>query len=249
MKATLKVGLASLAMVFASHANALIIDGFGARDGSDVVISIFNTATSQSALIDTDLDTQVLANSPSLFTFTDAAVTSFLSTGQASDFVFSVFGIMTNNQSSTFTDFGTVTTKVGGGNGPLGFSALGSAVSTIAGDISGANFDPNFSSVDVATGLTSGGAFHDNVTSNAQGNHSWNIEAALDTFVEFAWTRVNPMTGATFTDIVGYWDINSTTGQIRFDTQPATVVPVPAAVWLFGSGLLGLVGVARRRTV
>lgn len=27
----------------------------------------------------------------------------------------------------------------------------------------------------------------------------------------------------------------------------STVVPVPAAVWLFGSGLLGLVGVARRR--
>ncbi len=26
-----------------------------------------------------------------------------------------------------------------------------------------------------------------------------------------------------------------------------TVVPVPAAVWLFGSGLLGLVGVARRK--
>lgn len=28
----------------------------------------------------------------------------------------------------------------------------------------------------------------------------------------------------------------------------ATVVPVPATVWLFGSGLLGLVGVARRRS-
>ncbi|MBI5783055.1 MAG: VPLPA-CTERM sorting domain-containing protein, partial [Gammaproteobacteria bacterium] len=25
------------------------------------------------------------------------------------------------------------------------------------------------------------------------------------------------------------------------------VVPVPAAVWLFGSGLLGLIGVARRK--
>jgi hypothetical protein len=25
------------------------------------------------------------------------------------------------------------------------------------------------------------------------------------------------------------------------------VVPVPAAVWLFGSGLLGLVGIARRK--
>jgi hypothetical protein len=28
---------------------------------------------------------------------------------------------------------------------------------------------------------------------------------------------------------------------------PVSSVPVPAAVWLFGSGLLGLVGVARRK--
>lgn len=38
-----------------------------------------------------------------------------------------------------------------------------------------------------------------------------------------------------------------------FDTTPdfvdgsVNVIPVPAAVWLFGSGLLGLIGVARRR--
>ena len=36
----------------------------------------------------------------------------------------------------------------------------------------------------------------------------------------------------------------SGTGQ---DTFVQTVIPVPAAVWLFGSGLLGLAGVARRR--
>ena len=34
---------------------------------------------------------------------------------------------------------------------------------------------------------------------------------------------------------------------IAGDTCPTTVIPVPAAVWLFGSGLLGLVGVARRK--
>jgi hypothetical protein len=26
-----------------------------------------------------------------------------------------------------------------------------------------------------------------------------------------------------------------------------TVVPIPAAIWLFGSGLLGLIGIARRK--
>ncbi len=31
--------------------------------------------------------------------------------------------------------------------------------------------------------------------------------------------------------------------------SPAAVVPVPATVWLFGSGLIGLIGVARRKSV
>jgi hypothetical protein len=30
------------------------------------------------------------------------------------------------------------------------------------------------------------------------------------------------------------------------DPFPSAVVPVPAAVWLFGSGLLGLIGFAKR---
>jgi len=43
-----------------------------------------------------------------------------------------------------------------------------------------------------------------------------------------------------------------TDGKLEFDTAQLDVhdiptVPVPAAVWLFGSGLLGLVGVARAR--
>jgi len=36
-------------------------------------------------------------------------------------------------------------------------------------------------------------------------------------------------------------------GSVTAGTVTNTVVPVPAAVWLFGSGLLGLVGIARRK--
>ncbi len=37
--------------------------------------------------------------------------------------------------------------------------------------------------------------------------------------------------------------------QFYINTLDVTAVPVPAAAWLFGSGLIGLVGIARRRVV
>jgi hypothetical protein len=60
--------------------------------------------------------------------------------------------------------------------------------------------------------------------------------------------------GGTSNSIIGNW----TTAATRFGTPPdaandvyadftPAAVPIPAAAWLFGSGLLGLVGVARRR--
>ena len=58
------------------------------------------------------------------------------------------------------------------------------------------------------------------------------------------------ITDAQATDLLaGLWYINIHTvafpgGEIRGQVG---VVPVPAAVWLFGSGLLGLVGFARRK--
>jgi hypothetical protein len=44
----------------------------------------------------------------------------------------------------------------------------------------------------------------------------------------------------------GGFDV-SASGILSIEAYGETVVPVPPAFWLFGSGLIGLVGVAKRR--
>ena len=42
---------------------------------------------------------------------------------------------------------------------------------------------------------------------------------------------------------------DANTGRINWEQPIVSAVPVPAAAWLFGSGLIGLVGIARRRKI
>lgn len=52
---------------------------------------------------------------------------------------------------------------------------------------------------------------------------------------------------------IEFLDINFELGPsnvtIQYDYDPVTVIPVPAAVWLFGSALIGFAGLARRKQV
>ena len=54
-------------------------------------------------------------------------------------------------------------------------------------------------------------------------------------------------TGGSFSFILANGESNPISGFVDTFGSASAVIPVPAAVWLFGSGLLGLVGVARRR--
>ena len=51
--------------------------------------------------------------------------------------------------------------------------------------------------------------------------------------------------------IIVDWSAGSPGDYIRVltDFSPGAVIPIPASVWLFGSGLLGLIGIARRKKV
>ena len=64
-----------------------------------------------------------------------------------------------------------------------------------------------------------------------------------DDWMTFTWTTT---LDAGFLD-VGLRNTLADTYSIAYDNFTITAVPVPAAVWLFGSGLIGLVGIARRK--
>lgn len=45
----------------------------------------------------------------------------------------------------------------------------------------------------------------------------------------------------------GEWSVNAAAGTVTFKNPAVAAVPVPAAAWLLASGLIGMVGVARRK--
>ena len=64
--------------------------------------------------------------------------------------------------------------------------------------------------------------------------------------VQCGWSTYLTLTTCAVGDSDSFdWQLNLTT----ISTAPVSEVPLPAAVWLFGSGLLGLIGISRRHKV
>ncbi|MFT3931295.1 MAG: VPLPA-CTERM sorting domain-containing protein [Spongiibacteraceae bacterium] len=91
------------------------------------------------------------------------------------------------------------------------------------------------------------GEFFNTVAGNANGNNVNNYNLATPVAftpvdgATYHWTlQIYKATGKTLTFLPLVLDVT-------LHAQPTPEVPVPAAAWLFGSGLLGLAGTARRR--
>ncbi len=82
------------------------------------------------------------------------------------------------------------------------------------------------------------------------GVHLWTIDLQIDGGVVTTYNLTHLFTtGLTGTEFA-FFNTNVNTAkeyQFYIKSMDVQAVPVPAAVWLFGSGLIGLVGVARRR--
>ena len=115
----------------------------------------------------------------------------------------------------------------------------------------------NSDNTQIASTTTAGGGYYlFTFSTTSLGYNDFKIEFELPTGYSFSDANqggdeakdsdADPFTGLTNTLFIS-GPFGETT--INYDVDAGMyVVPVPAAVWLFGSGLLGLVGVARRKT-
>jgi hypothetical protein len=62
------------------------------------------------------------------------------------------------------------------------------------------------------------------------------------------WTTYNLPSSFSNLDGVGFFATPDEVRDLAIDNIVVSAVPVPAAAWLFGSGLLGVIAVARRRS-
>jgi hypothetical protein len=85
------------------------------------------------------------------------------------------------------------------------------------------------------------------------GGFTFNMDAvSINTqdSVNLSLSGTGTVSGSGFDVTAGTWEFTAQASQnaaFTWSSSTVTVVPVPAALWLFGSGLLGLVGIARRK--
>ncbi len=270
MSMTLKTTAAAVALLVAGSANAAILnDATMTGDGELFINIVLNPDTTISTLSPATivLDTNISANdlvsgavtSWSSNAAQTTAVQSLLATSGATtnDFVFDA-GARQNNIGN-LDQFGLFLTNTDASLMPppsdqintfLGFGSAMNDWLFSVNQVTDITADGMLNPVSASSGLGVPGDW----TNGFQG---WNGNGNTLNWITTTDTAVSNSLGlyryyydanlAPVTDLWGYIDINTSTGVVSYNAVSA--VPVPAAVWLFGSGLMGMVGVARRRKV
>lgn len=271
MKTSIKILAASVALIASGVANASIqlTSGAGQYIGSgELFMTAFDAVGQQSYSRDLGIyETDMLAKAGQSMSFNmnkldtgvaDANWAKFISTGSmGAGVVFTVtgsnvafepgYGIVTTSPSTVpeiFTSTGTQSKLLGSANS-MTFMALD--INSQLGDASLSTAGINLSAYSVPGDM----AYFDRTR--------WSINDGGKTFNTIG--NLGDKNGVPFysallnmTDYISI-DITKLPNVWRLDKAgnltyaPVSAVPIPAAVWLFGSGLLGLAGIARRRKV
>ena len=257
---------AAIAMTVASGAHAAISeDGFGGASGpgitlgtgnGELFLSVLDPNRSLSMVLDLNLTVnQFRSNNAALintFGVTNSVLQSFIAGGNASQMKWNLGGV---SNMGAGADLGIVLTNGNAGAtiDPFENMANGNGLTTAIGTASQYIMNINQTIIGDASPAHVANAAdgHNGSTWGGTANGSLNFDDQITGFSTgslmsyFYADETNPLDGIPFvtTFSSGEWKIDPTLGKVSY----VATVPVPAAVWLFGSGLLGLVGISRRR--
>ena len=254
MSNKLKAAVAALALCAAGAANAAIDPGAAisgsTADSGELVLSIWD-ATAQTSY-NRDLGVSFgdfLADPAAAMSFAaDSTLTTYLA-GTANPLVWNVVGA-NSIYSGDYSSWGVLTTS-GDGLAAVStaqYGAIPTAQTSVKGYAEWVNplngtsdYAENVSGTAV---LTDGGAYAGagSFGNNFGGAISFSNAAQTDSSMAFYQLGIDLTTGGSkITEFAGTWTL-AANGDLSY-----SAVPVPAAVWLLGSALVGMVGVARRR--
>jgi hypothetical protein len=264
MKSSFKVLAAVSLLAGSAGASAAInMDGGGnpgtGTGGGELFISVLRNVPGQemSALIDTGItSTQLLTGTVANGTVL-GNVSSFFGTNTAGSFVFNAgavanaevvgqFGnIFTSNADAavatmaSLVDFSGVNT-INNNMRLFVFGAQGNSATNFA------NNDDYLGLLAPASGMPNNGFHKVSDWGNSLGGITpFSTEGNLNTPLSLWAITINEDFTTYTRSLLGTLTADYTTGNITFNSP--SNVPVPAAVWLLGSGLAGLLGVSRRR--
>ncbi len=267
MKTSMKILAASMALAMSGVANAAILQSDGSVGSGEMFLTAWDKAGQQSYSLDLGiLEADFVANPSQTLHYNLSNDPNFANFMGNSGVVYTVTGgddslynpITGNKQDPT--RFGFVSTSsTGAASVKLGaqtFSMIAGVVASIDNMALNSNADAG-DMVDPSLNLSSysvpgdAGYFGETTWSNSAGGSPFNTTGMIDDpngvavyYADILFNSTNTGFDTRVTELPNVWKLTS-----AGDLSYVSAVPVPAAVWLFGSGLLGLVSVARRRKV
>jgi hypothetical protein len=262
MNLKLKTLVAAMAMLAAGTAQAAIYtDNFNGGNGvttgtgaGELFLSVFDPTANQSLVLDLNLTVNDFRNNNAslinTFSVSDTTLKSFIATSANQSLMRWNLGGLSNK--GLGPDLGIVTTHGNAGatidasERPFDGNSLTLAMFNME---QYANLNPTTTVVgSVSPGGHQGGYWGGTYGGSLFFNneHTGFTGTELMSFI-YA-DETNTLDGSTLVQAFadGQWKIDPTLGKVSYVGQ-VSAVPVPAAVWLFGSGLVGLVGIGRRR--
>jgi len=239
--------IAALGFALSGPANATIDDGTQADGEVFVSVAKLNASglPTESILLDTGISVVGVVENPQGVEWmsspgqTQALLGFFQSASPGESFVFTAGG--SANLGPQGIPFEAAVTTLSSGQGPINANQLFQARGKVQAFLGDAN--PELGAAELIGPVDSSStAFHENISSDFNtGMPNANTEGGLDVLVPFvAFNRTGLETVEELA--LGSFDIDSLTGKVSF-----TPVPLPAAVWLMGAALAGLLGMGRRQ--